>query len=154
MIVNKKLIILSPMQPRAQAQKLKITGKVGQRSPLSLPWFFSLFLYQPLRAEGDLPWLSLCLFQKYLVYGRDVLQLYFERYMLWEVYSGQPPWTSTDLTTGTRLKESELPLLHYHTKISTQRRDLYLARHNLCPVQRSMEDCACPGSTWKFPPLS
>ena len=38
----------------------------------------------------------------------------------------------------------ELPLFHWHAKISTQSGSLYSARHNLCHVQIRLKDCTCP----------
>ena len=74
--------------------------------------------------------------------------------VLWEIYALRDlQWSATSnwlwfdhRNVPVQVKSGgvwKLPLLHYHTKISTQRGDLYSARHNLCHVQGSLRDCMC-----------
>ena len=47
----------------------------------------------------------------------------------------------------------ELPLLHQLAKISALSWEFVLCWHNVCPVQRSMEDCACLAAPGNLRPL-
>ena len=47
-----------------------------------------------------------------------------------------------------------MPQLHYHAKISVQRGDMYLVRHNQCCVQGNQGGCTHVSYSWKSPPFS
>ena len=82
-----------------QANRLKVI--------VSFIWFTSVFLYQRLKSEANLPWFTWW-FQKYLMFGNDDLWLYSERYMPWEINSGQSSQTGSDGTSEIQLSRWKL----------------------------------------------
>ena len=92
-----------PWQNQTEPARSKMADKVGWWSPFSLTWFISVFPYQPLRAEGHLPWFISVFVSKVpgvgpmicSCTGRDTC---FERYTV--VNCSEP---SPDLTTGPHL---------------------------------------------------
>ena len=89
------------------------------------------------------------LFQEYLMSGRAALELYFERYMLWEVHNSQRLHTGSGLTTGKSLFRWNLEVLESYLCFTAMLRyppkavDLCSAGHNLCHVQGSLRACTC-----------
>ena len=81
--------------------------------------------------------------------GRDALQLYFERYMFWEIYNSQRLQTGSGLTTGMSLFRWNLEVLESYLCFTAMLRyppkavDLCSSGHNLCHVQGSLRACTC-----------
>lgn len=75
----------------------------------------------------DLP---LRLFQKYLVFDRDVLHLCFERYAMANHPALAWTWPQERAFADETWRHPQLPLLPYHAKFSAPGEDLYSERHN------------------------
>lgn len=131
-------------QNQTELARFKIVGKLGSNHHfpcLDLSLCFHTNSWELKDTSPDLP---LCLFQSYLVSGRYALQLHFERSMLWEIDSSQPPQTNSDahrtcLCTWKLETDLKLSLLHYHATISAQ--------SGFCALLSTMSACTKePGS--------